>query len=117
QQAALAALAEERDAARAEADRARRQIDQFTHNTLSSNIPPTGRFGVSGVPQMGPAHTPGNTSSGTLPGTPVAGQGSAQQGGQAQNAQQSGAVSNGGVANGAQVNGAGEPNDPLYTGQ
>ncbi|GAA2582515.1 chromosome segregation ATPase [Actinomadura fulvescens] len=40
QQAALTALAEERDAARAEADRARRQIDQLTHNTLSSNIPP-----------------------------------------------------------------------------
>ncbi|MCP2340985.1 chromosome segregation ATPase [Actinomadura rupiterrae] len=48
QQAALAALAEERDAARAEADRARRQIDQFTHNTLSSNLP-AGRMPGSGA--------------------------------------------------------------------
>ncbi|NEA29729.1 chromosome segregation ATPase, partial [Actinomadura bangladeshensis] len=50
QQAALTALAEERDAARAEADRARRQVDQFTHSTLSSNIPPGGRMPGGGTP-------------------------------------------------------------------
>lgn len=58
QQAALSALAEERDAARAEADRARRQIDQFTHNTLSSNLPAGRRPGASpnatGAPGMAP---------------------------------------------------------------
>ncbi|MFC5182395.1 coiled-coil domain-containing protein [Actinomadura harenae] len=59
QQAALSALAEERDAARAEADRARRQIDQFTHNTLSSNLP-AGRLpgapspNTTGAPGMAP---------------------------------------------------------------
>lgn len=54
QQAALTALADERDAARAEADRARRQIDHFTHNTLSSNIPPGGRMPGAGAQQQNP---------------------------------------------------------------
>ncbi|MFC6882452.1 MULTISPECIES: proline-rich domain-containing protein [Actinomadura] len=66
QQAALTALAEERDAARAEADRARRQIDHFTHNTLSSNIPPGGRMPGGG---QGPAPglPGGSLSSGPIP--------------------------------------------------
>ncbi|GAA4237761.1 hypothetical protein GCM10022254_50890 [Actinomadura meridiana] len=70
QQAALTALAEERDAARAEADRARRQIDQFTHNTLSSNIPPGGRM-PGGVPA--PPQGTGPLPAGMPPGPPPIG--------------------------------------------
>ncbi|MEV5574553.1 chromosome segregation ATPase [Spirillospora sp. NPDC052269] len=62
QQAALSALAEERDAARAEADRARRQIDQFTHNTLSSNLP-------AGRPPAGPS--PNATGAPVMPDAPA----------------------------------------------
>ncbi|WP_026416313.1 chromosome segregation ATPase [Actinomadura oligospora] len=77
QQAALSALAEERDAARAEADRARRQIDQFTHNTLSSNLP-AGRLpgapspNATGAPVMpdGPAYADGPPPA-PLPNGPV----------------------------------------------
>lgn len=124
QQAALTALAEERDAARAEADRARRQIDQFTHSTLSSAVPPGGRMAGGGIPTPAAGHPHAAGAAGTTPVT------SAPVGGHLAGAAQ---ASNGAPAplgapvpvnppqqqapgqDGRKVNGA-DREDPLFTG-